>query len=179
MLVIFHTWRCFAVSVFSPGVSRHSPRWASSRAEHRHRCCPQPPSSEEKAVEGAHTCSQGGSEGFMCSAARSWAQFWGWGTVFPGYPLTTTAFILFFIHPRDTFPISSYACPSTLQLSQGHDTEPRHFPLPPGLSSHPFPLLLLFTNSCQMPLPSAFRVLSLEAGLPLTANPQSNTISRG
>lgn len=127
-----------------------------------------------------HRCSQGGSQVFMCSGTKPWAQHWGWDIVFPGHPWTTPAFILFCLQPGDVFPIPSYACPSTLHPSQGHIhyTDPRHFLLPPGLSSHPFPLLLLFTDSCQMPLPPAFRDC-LEASLPLTTNPQSSTISRG
>lgn len=166
MLVIFHTWTCFAMPVLSPGVSSRGPRWASSRTQHRHCCCPerscctQPSSSEEKAAEGWHTCAAKRAQRHSCAVQPSPELSSGAEILLPVCPSTTPAFILFLLQPGGIFPMSSYACPSTLHLSQGHlhDTEHRRFPSPPAPSSHSFSLLFLLTNSCQKPLPPAFRV---------------------
>lgn len=58
------------MSVFSPGVSSHGPRWASSRAQHRHCCCIQPLSCKEKGVEGSHTCAAKGAQRYQCAVQQ-------------------------------------------------------------------------------------------------------------
>lgn len=183
MLVIFHTWRCFAMAAFSPGVSSHGPRQASSRTQHRHccwpdrSCCIQAPSSEEQAAQGWHTYTPGGLRGVYVQRKQVLGSADKPRYCFlvippPLLPLSCSFSSLETFSPHPPMP----GHPSRGYL---HDTEPRHFPFPPGSSSHAFPLLFLFTISCEMPLPLVFRVLSLEASLPLTTNPQSSTVSRG
>lgn len=144
------------MSVFSPGVSSHGPRWASSRTQPRHSCSIQPSSPEEGAVQGSHTPEPRGLRGVCVQWTESWAQYWGWDTVFPAHPATPSAFTLFFLQPGDVFPTSSYACPSTLHLPQGTSmTQNSDFsdaswtvltPFPPPSPVYPF--LLNTTPTC-------------------------------
>lgn len=168
--MIFNTWtRCFATPVFSPGGSRHALRQASSRAQqHRHSrcpkwsCCSRPSSSEEKPVEAGDTHVQPRElRVFTCSAIKSWAQRWGWDTVLLIHALPTPALVLSFLWPWTYVPhlilcLLIYTTPLP---------EPSLFLSHPSLSSYPFPLLLLLPSSCQIPPPSLFRLLSLEANL--------------
>lgn len=70
------------VSVFS-WCEQPQPQMGQQQSRAQALLLPQPHPLRKRQWRVAHTCSQGGSEGFMCNAARSWAQYWGWGTAFP------------------------------------------------------------------------------------------------